>query len=187
VSSLALVILAAGASRRFGAAKQLALMNGKPMLERVIDRCREIREVDLHVALGAHRDAIAARVNLAGVTVIHAVRWHEGMGSTIGDAASELQNTYDGILFLAGDQPLVGPDQLAPMIMRWREHKDLSCCAVYNDTLGIPAIFPRRLFPELVALEGVHGARRLLLEQEGELLTFAIPEAGMDIDSPRDI
>ncbi|MDZ7782084.1 MAG: nucleotidyltransferase family protein [Halioglobus sp.] len=187
MNRLALVILAAGESRRFGAAKQLARIDGQPLLERVIDQCQKIRGADLHVALGARRDEIAARIDLTGVEVIHSPRWYEGIGSTIGSAVGGLQNHYEGILLLAGDQPLVGPDQLTPMILRWRQDCDLVCCAQYSGTLGIPTIFPRRLFPRLIALEGGHGAKKLLLEQEGNILTFAIPEAGVDIDRAEDM
>jgi molybdenum cofactor cytidylyltransferase len=58
--------------------------------------------------------------------------------------------------------------------------------ARYNQRLGVPAIFPSRLFPALAGLRGQEGARSILRDPGEQIIPFDLPEAGMDIDTPED-
>ncbi|MEQ9022342.1 MAG: nucleotidyltransferase family protein [Pseudomonadales bacterium] len=187
MNRLSLVVLAAGSSRRFGKVKQLADIGGVPMLQRVVDQCREIRGVDLYVALGANSDEIQAQIKFGKAGVLYSPNWSDGVGATIASVAVQLEGQYEGMMLVAGDQPLLGPSRLEPMINGWLVNRDLACCAKYDNVLGIPAIFPERLFEQLKALRGDSGARKLLLAEGGKLQVFPIPEAEVDIDHPEDM
>ncbi|MEX2365342.1 MAG: nucleotidyltransferase family protein [Pseudohongiellaceae bacterium] len=192
MSKLAIIILAAGGSRRFGQAKQLADINGVPMLQRVFDQCREVKDVDLCVALGANSNEIQAKIDFGKAKVFFIPEWPGGMGATISGITSRIADQYEGLMFIAGDQPLVRPVQLIAMIDYWRQNTDMACCAKYDaasgdHVLGIPAIFPGRLFTQLQSLQGDFGAKEILLGEESKLLTFSIPEAKVDIDCPEDL
>lgn len=187
MSRLAIVILAAGNSRRFGGVKQLAEIDGKPMLQLVIDHCCSVCEAELFVALGAGCDEILAKLDLKGARVLEIEEWSQGVGSTISNSVEQIQQNYEGILFIAGDQPAITSDSLAPLIDCWRARPDLACCASYNATLGIPAIFPQRLFSDLCELSGDQGAKPILLAENEHLRQFEMPQAAVDIDWPEDI
>lgn len=187
MSKLALVILAAGESKRFEGVKQLADVGGKPMLQVAMDHCAQVGSADIFVVLGAHSSDIRKGVDLAKVNVVESRSWDEGIGSTISEITTYLQPNYAGILFMAGDQPMVTADTLKPMIECWQGETDLICCASYDATLGIPAIFPARLFPELIDLRGDNGAKQVLLAQREKLRQFEMPLAAIDIDKPSDI
>ena len=55
----------------------------------------------------------------------------------------------------------------------------------YGETLGIPAVVPRRLFPDLLSLRGDRGAKAVLLREQAAVLPF--PEGLMDLDTPADL
>jgi molybdenum cofactor cytidylyltransferase len=194
MNNLAMVILAAGGSRRFGQSKQLADINGMPMLQRVVDQCLQVKfqhldleSIDLFVALGAYSDQIQASVEFGRARVVFNPDWSDGIGATIASVTSQLEKQYGGLMFVAGDQPLIHSARLSAMIQYWRQNPDLVCCANYDNVFGIPAIFPGRLFPQLQALQGDRGAKQLLLAERGKLQTFALPEAKTDIDRPDDL
>lgn len=187
MKKLAVVILAAGDSRRFGVAKQLAIIDGRPMLQVVIDHCCSIPGTDLYVALGARTREILAKLDLKETELIEIKDWSLGIGSTISNSVTQLGSGYDAILFIAGDQPAVTREHLKPLIACWYASPNLVCCASYESTRGIPAIFPARLFPELVALHGDQGAKQLIQAEYESLRVFEMPEAAIDIDRPEDV
>ena len=187
MNKLSLVILAAGESQRFGKAKQLAEIGGSPMLQLVIDQCRQIKDVDLYVVLGANSDEIQAQIEFGEARIIFNQNWSDGIGTTLASVTSALSDLYEGLMFVAGDQPLLGAAQLKPMITSWLENTNSICCAQYDNTLGIPAIFPKKLFEDLMALRGDSGAKGILLNTASELQTFFMPEAKIDIDHPDDL
>jgi len=187
VNKLSLVILAAGESKRFGKAKQLAEIDGSFMLQRVIDQCSEIEGVDAYVVLGARSEQIQHKINFENVSVLYSPNWSEGIGATLASVTTELSELYEGLMFVAGDQPLLGAAQLKPMITSWLENTNSICCAQYDNTIGIPAIFPKKLFAGLMTLRGDSGAKGILLNAASELQTFFMPEAKIDIDYPDDL
>lgn len=182
---LALVILAAGESKRFGGIKQLADYQGKPLLQQVIDHSCNFSAVDLFLILGAHREEILNQINPMNATILDSPNWSQGMGATIASAVEQLQDEYDGLLFLAGDQPLIRRDQLNELISRWADNPQQIYCAQYGRTRGIPAIFPRFAYSELLALSGGdRGAKSILLNATSSVEAIEIPEAAVDIDQP---
>lgn len=184
---IAAVILAAGAATRFGSAKQLADIGGKVMLQHIIDSCRQLKSVDLYLVLGANTEEIQTRIKIDKTKIINNSEWQEGIGSSIRAATLELQDSYEGILFLAGDQPFISTNQLDQLINSWRESPDRICAAKYLDTVGIPAIFPRSMYSQLILLEGDLGAKKLLLENHDNMQLIEMPEAAIDIDRPEDL
>ncbi|MBT5106994.1 MAG: nucleotidyltransferase family protein [Porticoccaceae bacterium] len=187
MNSVAVVILAAGAATRFGSAKQLAEIGGKSMLQRVLDNCSDRQEADLFLVLGANQEAIRTKIQIDEPQVICNPNWQEGIGSSIRTATAKLKNEYEGILFVAGDQPLVNSQKLGLLLDKWRESPELICAAKYQNTLGIPAIFPRNSYSKLSALSGDRGAKQVLLENKNDIQSVEIAEAATDIDRPEDL
>ncbi len=187
MKSIAVAVLAAGAATRFGSAKQLADIDGKFMLQRVLDCCNSLTALDTYLVLGAMHEEIQPKLNIDSSKIIVNSNWHEGMGSSIAAAALKLQQAYESILFVAGDQPYISAQQLTEMIDRWRESPTTICAAQYGDTIGIPAIFPRNQYSELILLAGDSGAKKLLLDSGQHIQLIKIPQAAMDIDRPEDL
>lgn len=79
---LATVVLAAGEGRRFGGAKQLAEIEGEPLLGRVLGTLAALPEPRI-VVLGAAAEAVRAAVPASGWTVVVAGDWEEGQGASL--------------------------------------------------------------------------------------------------------
>ena len=85
------------------------------------------------------------------------------------------------------DQVAVTADDLRQLVSRWEQHPDRIVAAQYDDTIGVPAIFPADLFRELAELQGDRGARVLLSRYPERVIGVPMPSAAQDIDTPGDL
>lgn len=186
-SSLHAVVLAAGASTRFGSPKQLVRVNGRPLLHAVVSRAVEVAGHSVSVVLGAHARKLAGLLNHSGASVVINRDWQEGMASSLRAALARLPGSVDGVLVLLADQPAITAEDLRRMVGIWRRNPDGIVAAQYSQTVGVPAIFPRWCLPELAELRGDHGARAVLQRHRERVTRVALPGAALDIDTPEDL
>jgi molybdenum cofactor cytidylyltransferase len=180
------LILAAGESTRFGGRKQLADIDGKPMLEHAIDQLRPIFNDDLYVVLGAFRDEILSVIGNRAKTIAND-NWQSGMGSSIaaGIAGICAAGKYDGVLIALGDQVgLTGSDYQKLLNAFDGSH---IIASRYKEMNGVPALFPAAYFPELSMMGGARGAQQVLNNSSYNISAIAIPNAEFDIDTPEDL
>jgi molybdenum cofactor cytidylyltransferase len=88
------------------------------------------------------------------------------------------------------DQPFVTGDVLRRLAHAYQAKHALLIASEYTAggerTLGVPALFSRALFPELMALGGAEGAKRIIARHAAEAEVISVPEAAYDIDTPDD-
>src|SRR3984957_8057317 len=94
------IVLAAGASRRFGSPKQLVRFGGQFLLQRVIAAATELTGSAVSVVLGAHAAEIAANLPPGNASILINRGWQEGIGSSIRSAVSRLPGACDGALIM---------------------------------------------------------------------------------------
>ena len=180
--NIAAIVLAAGLSSRFGADKLLHPYAGKPLAAHIADTL---------VAMPlAHRIAIcppepSPRAKLfrdRGFEIITNAEPQRGMASSLALGAQRaLDLGADALLVCLADMPNVTSEHLLRLIAA-TEASD-TAATQFAGTRSPPAIFTRRLFPELAALSGDHGARHLLAQAT---LIEAPPELAKDFDTPAD-
>lgn len=182
--SLYAAVLAAGRSRRFGSTKQVARFRGSPLISYAM-RAAEAAcgERTLLVAGCDWQRVHAACQPLKGFLLLND-RYAEGLASSIVATARVLPDSADGILLLLGDQPLVDANDLKQLIETWSEHPERIVCSQFASRLAPPAIFPRRLFGELLELEGDQGAYPVIARHRDATITVASPHAEFDVDTP---
>ncbi len=182
-SRVAAVLLAAGASRRLGAPKQLLRdHDGTYLIARLADAALAAGFAPVIVVLGANaaetREALATR----DVRCVENATWSDGMASSI-RAGVVAAGNVDALLLLACDQPAVHTAHLRALHDAWQAH-GARVVSTYDGVHGIPAIWPRADFADLRALTGDRGAKGLLRGDE-----HAVPVAGgaLDLDAPADV
>lgn len=187
-SRIATIVLAAGRSRRFGSPKQLAVLDGRPLLAHAIDKAIAVATGPVIVVLGAHRRQLMELCNGRPVSVVVNERWQSGMAGSIcrGISAAASDESVAAALVIVADQPLVTAGDLTRLIGTWIASGTAAAAATFEGTIGTPAIFSRELFPALLALKGDRGARSVLAASRS-VARVEMPSAAVDVDTPGDL
>lgn len=177
----AAIILAAGASTRLGQPKQLALLNGEPLLARTVRIAHEAGCSPVLVILGAEPDRIRAACPLLNAHVIINQQWPEGMASSVRAAIAAIQSlpheySPSSAILMTCDQPAVTPAHLRALTAN-----GALTASEYASRRGVPAYFPASSFPALAQLTGDSGARELLRDAHA----IPLPQGELDIDTPQ--
>lgn len=187
-SSLHVMLLAAGSSSRFGSPKQLADIAGRPMLARTLDTVLQLeRRHPVTVVLGADAELLEPLVRNASAHVAFNADHAQGLASSIRAGLAQAPFDARGALIALADQVAVTADDLRLLVSRWEQQPDRIVAALYDDTIGVPAIFPADLFRELAELQGDRGARVVLLRYPERVIGVPMPSAAQDIDTPGDL
>jgi len=196
--SIAAIILAAGASRRLGQPKQLVYSHGETLLARTLRIAHLAVAEPIVVVLGAFAQEIRSFVDLRGAHIVENANWEQGIASSLQAGLNFLEDNESaaapirGVLILACDQPRLTPDHLKKLCAAFTnqaasQQNPAIMASAYADVVGIPAIFPRSLFPNLHALTGDQGARSLLRNSHCPLIQLEFSGGELDIDTPEDL
>jgi molybdenum cofactor cytidylyltransferase len=185
ITNVAIVILAAGASRRLGMPKQLLQYKGQSLLIRAVYAALEASPYRLIVICGAHEREVTGEMDIVGVEIIRNIEWQEGIASSIRCSMTELMKDTNagGVLFMVCDQPHVSSALLASM-MQTQQHTGMPIVACsYGGGLGIPALFHKKFFTELAALTGDAGAKNIIRKHDGIIAIQPFAAGAIDIDT----
>jgi molybdenum cofactor cytidylyltransferase len=185
--SLHAVVLAAGPSTRFGSAKQLVRVGGRPLLHTAVTRAAEVTGNALIVVLGAGAAELAPLLKHSPGSVVVNHEWREGLASSIRAGVARLPAACSGVMLVLADQAAVSADDLRRLAGSWRKQPQYIAAAMYAGTCGAPAIFPRSAFRELGELRGDAGARMLLRRNADRMVRVPMPSAALDVDTPEDL
>jgi len=186
-ADLHIVVLAAGESTRFGSPKQLARVQGVPMVQLALSRAEAVAGHAVSVVLGANAAQIAPGLARSPATLVINRGWAEGLASSIRAGIEQLPGHTGGALLLLADQCAVTSADLQRLIDVWCRDRQAIVSAQYAGGWGVPAIFPRSSFPALLALRGDQGARALLRNPAGRRLGVPMPSAAIDVDTVQEM
>jgi CTP:molybdopterin cytidylyltransferase MocA len=181
------IVLAAGASTRFGGIKQLVRIDGRPLLHTTVSRAVEVAGAATIVVLGANAAELAPLLTHTPATIVVNRDWREGIGSSIRAGVARLPAACTGAMLMLADQAAVTAQDLQRLVGTWRRQPEYIAAALYAGATGVPAVFPRASFRQLAELRGDVGARMLLQRNPDRVVRVPMDSAALDIDTPEDL
>jgi len=185
---IAAIVLAAGASRRFGAQKLVQPVNGVPLVRASVERVVGAGP-ELTVVVVGH-DADAVRQVLAGldVEIVTNHRPDDGMSSSLKAGLAMVPSNAVAVLVALGDQPIDHDEVIPELVTRFGNDGAAIVAPKYQGVQGLPVLFSRVVFPELLALTGDRGARSVVESDPSRVVyvefDFPMPR---DVDTPGDL
>lgn len=179
--AIAALVLAAGASRRFGSDKRLHPVDGQPMLARTLATYRQVLD-EVGVVIRPGQPAIAALVRTAACRPIEAADAAAGLSRSLAAGVAALRHA-DGLLIGLGDMPFVAPATLRALLAAMTQNAAGVVRPRYGGVNGNPVGFPPSSYDALTRLTGDAGARELLAKSAG-VLAVDVDDAGVlqDVD-----
>jgi len=186
---IAAIILAAGASSRMGWPKQTLLLEGVPMLERVLETFRRSKTGKVVVVLGANAREVTRRVKFTQEVVVVNRRFAAGISSSLKLGLEEVQDEAQAAIIALGDQPFVLSSTVDKMIDAYEESGARIVVPRFLGTRGNPVLFDRSLFPQIERISGDVGAKSVVQKNEADVLEVEVADKGVlvDIDTPSDL
>jgi molybdenum cofactor cytidylyltransferase len=187
VLPVAIILLAAGDSSRLGRPKQLLSYGSGTLLRHAAEVALAAALGPVIVVLGAVEESCRETLLGLPVTIVSNPVWREGMGGSIAAGMQAVDETsYRAVIIMLCDQPAVTSEVLLSLDGRHRTTGKSLIASQYKDTLGPPALFAARHFPQLRRLHGAQGAKSLFQNHpDPGCITF--PDAAWDIDTEDDL
>lgn len=186
--TVAMIILAAGASVRMGTPKQLLSYRGRSLLRHItIEAIASVCE-PIIVVLGAYAQQIRQEVQLP-VQVVENLDWNQGMSASIKSGIQELNtatNNIEAVVLAVCDQPFVSAQIINQLVEAYYYTEKPIIASEYSGTLGVPALFSHRFFSELRDLKETEGAKQIIKKYRYEVYCIPFPEGAIDIDTPNE-
>ncbi|MPZ63168.1 MAG: NTP transferase domain-containing protein [Propionibacteriales bacterium] len=187
--SVAGLLLAAGAGRRYGGPKALAVYDGRLLVERAAAMLSAGGCTPVHVVLGAAAREIEDRADLTGAVVVGNADWASGMGSSLRAGLRSLPQTADAVVVALVDQPLIGAEAVRRLRSAFARGARIAV-ATYDDRPGHPVLFAHETWPGVS--EAAHqdaGARAYLRDHPEEVTYVDCTSTGspVDVDTPADL
>jgi CTP:molybdopterin cytidylyltransferase MocA len=183
------VVLAAGGASRFGAAKQLAELDGAPLLEHAIRSIEAVPAIERTVVvLGARAAEIRAGVDFGATDVVVCEDWADGQSASLKTGIAAVAGEAEAAVITLGDMPRVTADVIARFAELAAEHgTQARARAVYDGVPGHPVVLGSDYFDAVGEIEGDIGARELLRSIGVHKIECSHLCSAVDIDTPADL
>lgn len=187
------IILAAGASIRFGRSKQLLKLRDKYLIEWVVDAALDSCLKAVQLVLGHdHRiilQALGAKIEHPKLTVIINPDYRKGQSTSLKAGLSRVRKNFGAVMFLLGDQPMITADFIDRMLVQFEQSEKDICVPVYKAQRGNPVVFRSSIFENLLKVRGDIGARDIIRKNPDRTLFLEIddPLSFLDIDTVEDL
>jgi molybdenum cofactor cytidylyltransferase len=183
------IVLAAGQSSRLGRPKQLLPVHGEPLIRHTLRQVLASSLDQVILVIGHEADEVRAAVADLPVACVFNPDAAVGQSTSLRAGLAALSPDVEAAVFILGDQPGVDPAVIDALVTAWRTSGAAVAAPRYEDRMGNPVLFDRRVFPELAALEGDTGARPVVRAHHdcGDLHVVPVPgHAPPDVDTEAD-
>jgi molybdenum cofactor cytidylyltransferase len=186
------VLLAAGASTRFGAGnKLLAELGGRPLVAHAADALLASGVDVIVVVTGRDSEQVRQILARTAVRFAHNEGWIRGMGSSIGSGLRALGSQPSGAFVVPGDMPFLTAGVIATLRDRFIRAggERIVVPTTPEGAQRNPVLWPRRCFAELALLRGAEGGKPLLRRYAEQTVSVAFADALAlaDVDTAEDL
>ena len=180
------VVLAAGTSTRFGATKQVAIVDGSPLVAHAVEALKGAGVGELIVVVGHDQYAVRA-VLPDDVVVVTNPHYRDGQATSLAAALHAVDDTSEAAVVLLADQPGVTATDVRALIDAFVATRSQVVRLVFTDGPG-PALLSREIYAEAGHLHGDAGARVLMASHPEWVHEVPIDRpAPVGIDTPEDL
>jgi len=181
------IVLAAGSASRFGSTKQLAEIDGMPLVQRASAMAAEACGVNTALVVGHDWQAVTtAGGPIQGFLVVNE-NHADGLGTSLAQAVRSVRHVAHAVVVLLADQAMITAQHVQALRDAWSGASNEIVATAYSGTTGAPVLFPGACFDELAALQGDAGGRHLLKDNRFVVKTVLFEPAAVDVDTPADL
>ena len=180
--------MAAGSSRRFGGAKLLAALDGRPMLQHVLDLAAEARLDPVVVVLGADAPALRRACSWRDEVLVVNPEPDAGLSGSVRLGLEQLTlSQAQRAVVLLGDQPRLSAKQLRSILAAPADETRPIVVPRYDGRPGNPVLLERAAWPLAAPLTGDHGMSQLIVARPNLVRHVELEGANPDVDTPADL
>lgn len=181
------IVLAAGASSRFGSQKLLVPFRGSPLIRHTVENVLASRVTETVVVLGRDGDQVRDALADLPVRFVTNVDFRSGLSTSLRAGIKAIAPSAAAAIVVLGDQPGVTADIINRLIEEGVRSGRQIVVPEYAGTRGNPVLFDATLFGELQTIEGDQGARAVIPRDPTRVATVVFPfEMPADVDTPED-
>ncbi len=189
IKQTGIIILAAGSSSRLGTPKQLLNFAGKSLLRHITDEASQHADHLVTVVLGAGYQTV--QHELVGSTAQNIVNanWQKGMSSSISlglQTLLEANPTLSRCIIAVCDQPFINAHVFEELISQAKSTGKGIVVTGFSGTWGVPVLFTKKYFHELLSLDGPLGAKKIVKKHLEDTEIVPYEKARIDIDTKDD-
>ena len=199
---IALIMLAAGNSRRFGSNKLLYEIEGKPMYQHILEKLMKVAEgirkgaetgdksnsasgrmiaaddaeiVGCQVTAVTQYEEIERAARAAGARVYYNPHPDEGISSSL-QIGLKANLEADACLFTVSDQPWLSVETIEQLIWLLKSSGKGIACVSCSGKLGNPCIFTRKYYDELLSITGDRGGKSVITAHREDTAVLAVED-----------
>lgn len=184
-----IIILAAGPSSRLGEPKQMLDIDGETLLVKTVKAAIGSHAGSIAVVLGSNEKEHRKLLRELTLDIVYNENWQSGMGSSLKTGLQHLLSQYpslEAIIILVCDQPLLTTENITNLILKHQETNKPIIASRYSGIPGVPVLFNKAYFPELMALPDDQGAKKIILQHPEDVDEVPFPGGEIDLDTMAD-
>lgn len=185
---IAIVLLAAGQSRRMGPHNKLVMpLAGKPLVRRMVEMILAARPAQVVVVTGHEPAVVAAAVAGLPVTVTHNPRYADGLSTSLQAGLAAVAPDMEGAMICLADMPSLTPEHLTKLMAGFDPAGGRAIgVPTHTGKRGNPVLWARELFVQMREVAGDVGAKALIGANESLVYEVEFGDTAVltDLDTP---
>lgn len=190
--NIGIVLLAAGSASRMKENKLLLEIDGKTLLENAVSAALDSRANFVTTVLGAYAEDLLKVIEKYSVGICLNENYQHGIGSSIKSGLEQSLKSHPktaAIIISVCDQPFLSKEIFNGLIATYEKTGKRIIASAYSNSIGVPVLYDKNLFNELLKIPDKHGAKKYIVEKAAEeiITTFPFPKGEIDIDTFEDL